>query len=777
MFLVLGLASGQELPIPAGPEPAPVELPHFPRRLDAYVFRNWGVAPLERIAAAIDAGPEAVRSLARDLGLGEPPPVSEEAWRRSALTAIRRNWHLLPYPQLLKLLGWREGQLGYTLREDDFLWIKLGNLKPRCEPVRFEEAGEAVKERQRAIRKLVEEALGEKGWSGIAPRFSFLQELASPERPSAEPGPPAGSPPRETRFAVRFLHSYFALYGDALLEPALDPYPDGYLERLSRLGVNGVWLPALLRNLAPPGEELGLVPAGPETAAGREARLRNLARLVERAGRFGVGVYLYLNEPRAMPLEFFKKQPSLQGVQEGDAAALCSSAPAVQKWLAGSVEYLFKRVPGLAGVFTITMSENLTNCHSHGNGKGCPRCRERPGPEVVGEVNRLIAEAARKASPQARAIVWDWGWPDDWIEPIIKNLPKGVSVMSVSEWSLPIERGGVKSQVGEYSISAVGPGPRARRTWSLARQSGLEAFAKIQAGNTWELSAVPYIPAVGLVAEHARRLAAEGVQGLMLGWTLGGYPSPNLQAVQHYLYRDAPAGPPSPPPSASEVLERVAARRFGSRLGGAVAGAWRGMSQAFEEYPFHVGVVYRCPAQLGPANLLHARKTGYAATMVGFPYDDLDGWRGPYPPEAFAAQLEKVAAGWGKTISALPPAEPAGPPEYAAELSVMKAAHLHVQSVASQSRFVLARRRLEQAVDQKEAAAGKAALDDLARIAGEEERAARRLLDLVRSDSRLGFEASNQYYYMPVDLLEKVLNCRWILDDWIPGERRRLKSP
>jgi hypothetical protein len=31
-------------------------------------------------------------------------------------------------------------------------------------------------------------------------------------------------------------------------------------------------------------------------------------------------------------------------------------------------------------------------------------------------------------------------------------------------------------------------------------------------------------------------------------------------------------------------------------------------------------------------------------------------------------------------------------------------------------------------------------------------------------DSRIGFEASNQYNYVPVDLGEKVLNCRYLLE-------------
>ena len=74
--------------------------------------------------------------------------------------------------------------------------------------------------------------------------------------------------------------------------------------------------------------------------------------------------------------------------------------------------------------------------------------------------------------------------------------------MSVSEWRLPVERGGIKSEVGEYSISAIGPGPRAQRHWQMARERGLETIAKIQAGNTWELSAVPYIPALENVARH-----------------------------------------------------------------------------------------------------------------------------------------------------------------------------------------------------------------------------------------------------------------------------------
>ena len=36
-----------------------------------------------------------------------------------------------------------------------------------------------------------------------------------------------------------------------------------------------------------------------------------------------------------------------------------------------------------------------------------------------------------------------------------------------------------------------------------------------------------------------------------------------------------------------------------------------------------------------------------------------------------------------------------------------------------------------------------------------------RLHALQSRDSRIGFEASNRDFYVPLDLVEKVINCRW----------------
>ena len=123
--------------LPEGASPPALEVQHFPSRLHTYVWRNWSLVPLDRMASAIDAKPEDLLGIAQSMGLKEAPKISDDQIRRSYITVIRRNWHLLPYAQLLKLLDWTEEELAYTLREDDFLWVKLGLLKPKCEPLAY----------------------------------------------------------------------------------------------------------------------------------------------------------------------------------------------------------------------------------------------------------------------------------------------------------------------------------------------------------------------------------------------------------------------------------------------------------------------------------------------------------------------------------------------------------------------------------------------------------------------------------------------------------------
>lgn len=752
--------------LPRGSAPPPVSLPHFPSRLHAIVWRNWHLVPRDRLARVVGAKPADIRRLGHALGLADPPRITADLERRSALTVIRRNWHLLPYEQLLELLRWTPEQMAFALREDDFLYIKLGNLKPQCEPIHYTPPTDAVRAREAAIANAVRQTFPEGVGSREDPLFGFVTELSAPP-----PHASAREPRRPSSFSPRFCYSYFALYGDPLLETATDPYPDGYLARLAEAGVDGVWLQGVLYKLA-------RFPWEPERSARYEERLANLRKLVARARQHGIGIWLYLNEPRAMPLAFFSQRPELKGTVEGDHAALCTSVPAVQDYVRRAVASISRAVPGLAGFFTITASENFTNCWSHGAGNACPHCANRSAAEVIAEVNRLIVEGIRVGHPAPagapRLLAWDWGWADAWVDDLVRRLPTEVSLMSVSEWSIPIRRGGVETTVGEYSISTIGPGPRAQRHWALARQRGLRTIAKIQAGCTWELSAVPYIPAVENVAQHAANLREAGLDGLMLGWTLGGYPSPNLEVVAAMAAGDGSQARLSP----EEAMQRVAARRFGATLAPAFVQAWRAFSAAFREFPFHGGLVYNAPMQFGPSNLLWGEPTGYHATMVGFPYDDLDGWRQVYPVATFIGQFEKVADGFEHALGSLRHTvaqhasglTAAVRRTCARELSVAEAAALHFRTVANQARFVAARQALATAKSADAAAPWLTAIEQVLRA---ELDLARRLHELQRRDSRLGFEASNQYFFIPADLAEKVINCQDLLERWLPAQRAR----
>ena len=193
------------------------------------------------------------------------------------------------------------------------------------------------------------------------------------------------------------------------------------------------------------------------------------------------------------------------------------------------------------------------------------------------------------------------------------------------------------------------------------------------------------------------------------------------------------------------------------------------MSDAFRQYPFHISVVYTSPVQIGPANPMYPSKTGYHATMWGIPYDDLDGWRGPYPRAVFAAQFEKMAEGWRTGVAELQVAVEKTPPDRRsnaqADLCFAQSAGINFQSVANQSRFILAR-------DALAAPSNALSLDERRRFQADIKRCleaeivlARQLYTLARADSRIGFEPSCQYFYLPLDLVEEAVNCRWLLEN------------
>ena len=226
-------------------------------------------------------------------------------------------------------------------------------------------------------------------------------------------------------------------------------------------------------------------------------------------------------------------------------------------------------------------------------------------------------------------------------------------LISWSEKFLPFRQGGLDLAVNEYSISHPGLGPSGTRYWAAAKKAGLKADAKLQVNTCWEICAVPYLPAMDLVAEHAYNLSTSVVDGVMLSWSLGGYPGPNLALFSRFRRGANDSG---------AILDGLAADLYGTEARDAVRAAWRAYSEAYRNYPMQWQTVYYSPVQMGPANLLYAEKTGWAATMVNTPYDAIDQWTEGYAKNraVWVEQMGRTADGfdaadrfWAEAVRAM----------------------------------------------------------------------------------------------------------------------------
>ncbi|MFA6949049.1 MAG: hypothetical protein WCQ72_08710, partial [Eubacteriales bacterium] len=647
-------------------------IPYFPTAYQTYIFRMWQMIEPRVMADVLGCAEDDIAAAALEMGLEDGNFMPQ--WKTFGyITIIRALWHIAPYEQICATLGWDEEKLAFTLREDDFLSVKLGNFKPNVPPLHYRPLTVEEHERTSALAHSVR-----KFYSSLAPctasPFDFKTALAGVKYADIRDIPSDG----KNKFDVRIAYSYCALYGDTFTENTDYSFPDELLEAYSRLGVNGIWCQAVLSAITP-------YPFMPELSEGYERRVDGMRELTQRMARYGIKLYLYINEPRALPNAFFDTHEELRGQREGDYTCLCTSSPRVREYITGSAEYLCRNVPLLGGFITITASENQTNCYSHVQTTDCPRCSGREPWRVRGEINALLYEGARAVNPDFRVIAWTWGWRDCDVADAAASLPAGIDIMAVSEHSCEKTVGGVKTDVNDYSISVVGPGKYSLDIWNAAISSGHRACAKVQLNNSWEMSAVPYLPLFHTVYRHLSNLIESGVGSIMLDWTLGGYPSP-MFAMMSEMSRGAADGAVPP-------LEDIIARLYPAAAD-AVIEASKLFCGAFDNYPFNISTIYNGPHNVGTANPLYTQKTGFSATMVGYPYDDLTSWRSIYPEAVFENQWKLVSEGWRRGMAALDAVSPELYSQYPAlrELyDCADAALCHFESVYEQIRFVRAR--------------------------------------------------------------------------------------
>lgn len=682
----------------------PVDFLHFPTKECTFVFRALEFFTYEKIAKLLKTTSENIKELGDAMGIYEDQ--KSDVWiKKGYITIIRAMWHLLPYEQLIELLETDADELAILLREEDFLDIKL-QAKPDCEKLQWK----SITDDDKKALERVKASMSALSLDGKKP-FEFEFIMPDVEFSGKE------------NFGSRIIYLFSGLYQKCLDVDSEEYCPDELLESYRRVGVNGIYMQGILYMLSE-------FPFNKELSKGYEKRLANLKKFTERCDKYGIKVFLYINEPRSMNKAFFEKHPDIIGHYKDDNhICMCTSTKKVQDYIKNAFESICKAAPLIGGFICMAKSENLTNCYSHvhENGKcNCPRCKDRTVGEVIGELFATIREGIDRVNPDIK--VFDYTWDCDPIEvryDVIDHLPERVGVESICEAKIPYEIGGVKSTLSDYSLNIIGPGERALKMWRRAKERGLETIAKVQINTTWECSTVPALPVLNKVDRMMSRLREEGVNHIQLSWTLGGYPSMNLLYACKYFFENAKI------PGISENMKK----------------ATKIFSDAFCEFPSCISTAYVGPQNAGPSTLFYEKPTGYDATMTCFAYDALHHWRADYPEEVFQNQFEKLCSKWKEGLELI---EDDGNKELRimaeAGYSLFRASLNHIRFVRLRDGGASEKKLYEVVLDEKENAVN--------------------MLRLMNQSPAIGFEAANHYYFSRYGICEKVINCDYLLEKY-----------
>jgi hypothetical protein len=558
---------------------------------------------------------------------------------------------------------------------------------------------------------------------------------------------------------------------------AASVYTAESLGSLVEHGFNGIWLRGRLRELM----QSTVLPELND--ARRQERIDSLRAVIARGRAAGVGVYLFFNDPLALPANdpFWRAHPDLAGEPHhewggGDVVSLCLSEPTVARFFEEAAASVLRDLPGLTGVILITASEYHSHCWSHyvryGLDDGitvpsatplrCPRCARREPAELVAQIARGWRDAADRHAPACRVIAWNWSWSLWYRDPqreVLGALPPGVDVLA--DW----ERGGQRAWRGrtivvdEYAMGYAGPSERFLGTCAAARQAGRPVLAKLQIGTTHEIATVPNLPLLTNLHQKLTSLHKHGIAGFMGAWNFGCSLTLNTYAIRLFLeqpaeYRDR-----------DRFLGTLAQTYLGVADPAAVIRAWEQFARAFEHYPFSIQLLYFSPLNDAPAHPLSFHYTGTPLGGSWVPHefgDRLGDCLGKFTMGEVADAFTGLACGWQEGLAwyeqALrhfaPGASPAQRQHAMEELHCAQMIGLQFRSAANLFRFHAERQRLMAERDLV-APCDLPRTEALTSLLRAEILNAHAALPLVEADPRLGFHQEARVYMYDAALIRK----------------------
>ena len=541
-------------------------------------------------------------------------------------------------------------------------------------------------------------------------------------------------------------------------------YTDDELAGIAEAGFNAIWIHALLHQVVNS-------PVLPELGTNSELHLNALRKLIDRAVKHGLKVFLYMQPPRALPTDhpFWDKHPEAGGHVETrmlsddsgesmDIRSFCSSQPIVKKYLRNASEILARELPGLGGIILITASEYPSHCIARCGmtigamgeqvkvDTNCPDCAVREPADIISEIITLMRDGIRAVSDEMEILAWNWSWIFYYEKPcreVIERLPKDVILMAGFERGGKQDRCGRKDHVvDEYSISYPGPSEQCRESFEVAKDCGLRVAAKLQFGTTHELATVVSMPLISNLFKKADFIRRNELAGFMGCWNFGNMLSANTAAFNYFLSKGAPA-------DENEALLEFAKNYMpGCKADGAVK-AWYAFAEAMLNYPFSIPYLYAGPTNYslayaprpeilndipaGRSWLNDKRGDDLSACLQGFSLDEI------------IDDFEKLSTMWNKGLSLLEDALLVSDSENARkELANAKVCGAAFHSTLNTFKFY--KLRLDWSEDK---------LEEYKSIAEDELAVLEAIKPIVASDKRLGYHSEAHAYMFNEELIQE----------------------
>ena len=584
--------------------------------------------------------------------------------------------------------------------------------------------------------------------------WTFRDELSAPER---FPAPPVGEG-RPPWLRERISRCFFGpikrapYFRDELMDD-VDYYPEEYLKRLQREGVNGLWLTVAFRDLA----SAPFLPP-PENAERRFAKLR---KTVADCAKFGIKTWLFSIEPTykwQKDSELVKAHPDWFGPEaRGNFRVMCTSAPEVRAYLENAAYEIFSKAPGLGGLIVLSHGECPSTCLSSVSPTSdgvpaCQRCRKLKPWEIHANTMGSILNGVKRANPAAKVVSWLYHpqakpGRGEWVEEIARHLPEGLVLQYNFESGVECEQAGKTRCGGDYWLSEPGPSAPFRTVAAAVRESGGQLSAKIQTCNSHELATVPYVPVPGLLYRKFKALRAQGVTSAMMCWYFGNYPGVMNRAAGELACSDFTE-------SEDAFLLRLARPQWGEQAE-MVAQTWKAFSDGYAAYPldnsmqyygpFHAGVIWPLWADVNLKPLVET--WGPDRPTCG---DMIGECLGKFNLSDALAQARKMAAGFDAPLDVLV----APNAERAKDLGVMKAVRILVVGGADILSFYRLRAQAIHASRVlRDHAAAAGFVREMGAIVDRAARLTEEMVLLCESDSRLGFHSeAERHQFHPASL-------------------------